>query len=135
MHKTLIYTDGGARGNPGPGAIGILVFDENEKLLLEHKEKIGITTNNQAEYNALIKAMESARKLKAEEVVCTTDSELMYNQLTGNYKVRDSKLKELFEKAKELEKEFQKISYRHVLRNHPKIQRADELVNEALDNK
>lgn len=133
LTKLYIYTDAGSRGNPGPAAIGIIILDENKKLLKVHKEYIGKSTNNQAEYQALIKALELASSYTDGEVFCTLDSELVVRQLNGQYGVRDDTLKGLFNKLKSKEKHFSKVHYKHVKRENPLIQKADKLVNEALD--
>jgi ribonuclease HI len=131
--KVSVYSDGGSRGNPGPGAIGILLFDESGKEILLHSEKIGTATNNIAEYSALIKGLELAHKLSAREVHCFSDSELAIRQASGKYKVKNKKLLELYLKLKEKEKLFKKVTYRHVPRENPHITKADALVNKALD--
>jgi ribonuclease HI len=131
--KVLIYSDGGSRGNPGPGAIGILLFDESGSEILTHSETIGTATNNTAEYNAMIKGLDFAHKLSAKEVHCFSDSELVVRQATGKYKVKNKKLIELYRKLKEKEMLFKKVVYRHVPRENEHITKADELVNQALD--
>jgi ribonuclease HI len=126
------YTDAGARGNPGPAAIAVLFF-ERTKLLKQHGEYIGKATNNQAEYMAVIKALELAHSMGLKELELFTDSELIARQLKGAYKVKDAKLKPLHEQAKALEKSFSKISYSSVTRNNLRIWLADKLVNKILD--
>ena len=130
--RLYIYTDGGSRGNPGPAAIGIVLLDKR-KILLEHKERIGKATNNQAEYCALIKALELASRYRPAEVVCTSDSELLIKQVQGEYKIRNTELQRLHAMLKERERALPSVAYRHARRTHPRIQRADCLVNEALD--
>ena len=125
------YTDAGARGNPGPAAIAVLFF-KGTKLLKQHGEFIGTATNNQAEYRAVIKALELGRSM-TKELELFTDSELIARQLKGTYKVKDAKLKPLHEQAKALEKEFAKISYSSVMRTNLRIWLADKLVNKILD--
>lgn len=132
LKKLTIYTDGGARGNPGPAAIGIVLFHDKEKVK-EYKKCIGIGTNNQAEYTALLKALELAKEFGAEELEVYSDSELMIKQLHGQYKVKNKKLQQLFHEVRERQKNFSVIQYRHVLRTNPGIVLADELVNKALD--
>lgn len=131
----MIYTnsDGGARGNPGPGAIGIVIRNNNE-ILTKYSQFIGRNvTNNIAEYEALIKALEIASKFTKEEVTCILDSELIVNQLLGKYKVRNPKLLELFLKVQKLQENFKKIKYSHVSRMDKYQQIADEILNEELD--
>jgi len=128
-----IYTDAGARGNPGPAAIAVLFF-EGSKLVKQHGEYIGKATNNQAEYRAVIKALELAHSLGKKELELFTDSELVARQLSGKYKVKDAKLKPLHETAKNLEKNFEKVSYSSVSRGNLRIWLADKLVNKILDS-
>lgn len=133
----MIFTnsDGGARGNPGPGAIGVIVR-EDEKILEEHGEKLdGTVTNNVAEYNGVIKALELAKKYTEDEITCILDSELVVRQLLGEYKVRHPKMLELFAQVKSLEKNFKKVTYKHVNRTDKFQKMADYLVNKALDEK
>ena len=132
MTKIIINCDGGARGNPGPAAIGVVVRDE-KKVLEIYKEKIGATTNNVAEYHALIKALELARKYSKDEVVVIMDSELVIKQMSGEYKVRSEHLLPLFNKVKSLEKIYNKVTYEHVFRTDHHQTMADKLVNDALD--
>ena len=129
--------DGGSRGNPGKAAIGIIIR-KDKNIIKEHKEKIGIATNNIAEYKAIIKTLELVKQIEtneknAKEIMCFLDSELIVKQLQGKYKVKDIKLKLLYDKVKELEKGFSKITYKHVSRLDENQQLADKLVNEALD--
>jgi len=131
----MIFTnsDGGARGNPGPGAIGVIVR-EDEKILTKYSAKIGkFVTNNIAEYEALIKALELASKFTDDELTCILDSELVVNQLLGKYKVRNQHLLPLFLKVQKLQDNFKKIKYVHVSRWDKFQQIADELLNNELD--
>ncbi len=131
----MIFTnsDGGARGNPGPGAIGVIVRKDGE-ILTKYSAKIGnFVTNNVAEYEALIKALELASKYTSDEVTCILDSELVVKQLLGEYKVKHPKLLELFLKVQKLQENFNKIIYKHVDRLDKFQQIADELLNDELD--
>jgi ribonuclease HI len=132
----MIYTnsDGGARGNPGPGAIGILVRNDGN-ILLKHSAYIGENvTNNIAEYTALIKALDLASKF-GKEVTCVLDSELVVKQLLGEYKVKNPALLELFIQVQKLQEKFDKIKYLHSSR-WDKFQRmVDDLVNAELNKK
>ena len=131
----MIYTnsDGGARGNPGPGAIGIIVR-ENDRILTKYSQKIGnYTTNNIAEYEALIKALELASNFTDKELTCILDSELIVKQLLGEYKVRDPKLLELFLKVQKLQEKFQRIIYKYVSREDKYQILVDEMLNDTLD--
>lgn len=134
--KFRTYTDGGARGNPGPAGIGAVIqaFDEKSQgyqTIRAVKQYLGETTNNQAEYRALIAALEAASALGATEVECLLDSELVVRQLNGEYRVKDKDLAPLFLKAWNLGTGFQKITYQHIRREYNK--EADKLVNEAID--
>jgi ribonuclease HI len=131
--RLLLYSDGGARGNPGPAAIAYLALTEKGELVKADSRFIGIHTNNQSEYNALIAALEFAIAVNVEEVVCHLDSELVAKQLNGEYSVKNAELQKLWRKAQELKSCFKKISFVNVPRSNPQIQRADALVNKTLD--
>ncbi len=131
--KLKIFTDGGARGNPGPAAIGILIQDENGETILEHGETIGEATNNVAEYRALIEGLKQAHVLHALEIDCHLDSELVVKQLRGEYRLKNLNLKKLFDEVRKIESNFSKVCYRHLRREDERIQQADRLVNDALD--
>ncbi|MBS7249778.1 MAG: ribonuclease HI family protein [Candidatus Freyarchaeota archaeon] len=132
-YDLLIYSDGGSRGNPGPSAIGFVVCDGKGKVLTRHGKYIGIHTNNQSEYLALIEALEHALTYSRCRINCFLDSELVVKQLNGEYEVRDSDLQKLFLKVKMLEKKFESVKYSYVPRNTGKHSIADRLVNKALD--
>jgi len=129
----MIFSDGGARGNPGPAATAFLILSELGQVLIFNSHYIGTCTNNQAEYHALISALEIAATLKPDEVICHTDSELMAKQLRGEFSVKNPALKKLWQRVKELEKQFNEVSYVNVPRTHSQIQEADRLVNLTLD--
>jgi len=132
MHtKLIIFTDGGARGNPGPGGAGAVIKNEKGEIIKTISKFLGHSTNNQAEYQAMILALEEAKKLGGEELSCYSDSELMVNQLNRIYKVKDKDLAPLFLKVWNLSLNFKKIKYHHVFRENNK--EADRLMNEALD--
>ena len=131
--RIMLYSDGGARGNPGPAAIAYLALTEEGDCVKMDSCFIGIHTNNQAEYNALIAALEFAVSLKIEEVVCHLDSELVAKQLKGEYQVKNFELHKLWRKAEQLTVCFKKICFVNVPRTNLQIQRADALVNETLD--
>lgn len=133
MKKLITHTDGGARGNPGPAAIGVVISDDTGKELAAIKEYIGETTNNQAEYKALIKALEQAALMNAESVTCYLDSELVVKQLTGLYKIKEAGLQALAMEAIKFKNKFKQVEFKHVRREQNA--RADQLVNEALDEK
>ena len=129
----MLYSDGGARGNPGPAAIAFLALTETGELVKADSRSIGSCTNNQAEYNALNAALQFAIDAKAEEIVCHLDSELVVKQLNGEYSVKNLELQKLWRKTRELGGCFKKISFVNVPRSNPYISRADELVNKTLD--
>jgi ribonuclease HI len=116
--KLIIYTDGGARGNPGPAAIGVAIFDvsNTHEPIQTISKFLGHTTNNQAEYHALLAALEAAAKLGATQIVCYLDSELVVRQLTGQYKIRESGLQDLAGEILRLQNKFARIEYKHVPR-------------------
>jgi len=130
--KLIIYTDGGARGNPGPAAVGVAIYDAGGREIQRYKKYIGTTTNNQAEYRALIAGLELASKLGVEVIVCHMDSELIVRQLQGQYKVREDTLAVLAAEALRLTPKFKQVDFVHVPREKNKL--ADQLVNEALDD-
>ncbi len=129
--KLVIHVDGGARGNPGPSAVGVVVSDSEGAVLEEVAERIGVATNNVAEYRALIKGLERAAALGAREVELVNDSELVARQITGAYKVKHPAMKPLHAEAMAALGQFEGWRIRSV----PRAQnaRADELVNQALD--
>ena len=129
--KLIVNVDGGARGNPGPAAIGVVVSDGDGHVIDELAEPIGHATNNVAEYRALLRGIQWARGLGADELEIVGDSELVARQLTGAYKVKHPSMKPLHEEAVAALRAFDRWSIRTV----PRAQnaRADELVNRALD--
>ncbi len=131
--KFVIYTDGGSRGNPGPSALGVVFMDEKGKILKEYSHYLGETTNNQAEYEAVIFALQKAKQLKAKEIELRIDSELIGRQLLGEYKIKDPKLQPLFIKAWNLRLDYEKVDIKIIRREQNKA--ADALVNRELDSK
>ena len=129
--KLVVNVDGGARGNPGPAAIGVVVSEPDGTVIDEVAERIGVATNNVAEWRALLKGIERAHALGAREVELISDSELVARQLTGAYKVKHESMKPLHAEALAALKGFDSWRIRNVARAHNA--RADELVNEALD--
>jgi ribonuclease HI len=129
--KAKLSTDGGARGNPGPAAFGYVLEADNGHVLAAHGEAIGRATNNVAEYRGLVAGMARAAELGVEELDVVSDSELLVNQMKGDYKVKNEALRELWEEANELERRFRRVRYTAVRRAHNEL--ADRLVNEALD--
>lgn len=135
LMKLKTYSDGGARGNPGPGAIGVVVCSGGirEEIVFEHQDVIGEATNNIAEYCALIAALALAKELGANEVESYLDSELVVRQLGGIYKVKADHIRQLIAEVRQMEKPFKKVTYHHVPRTHTRLRQADKLVNQALD--
>ena len=129
--KGTLFTDGGARGNPGPAAYGYVLEADDGTLLAAHGERIGVTTNNVAEYRALIAGLEKALELGLDEVGVVSDSELLVKQMTGEYRVKNEALKKLNDEAERVARRIGEVSYRAVRREHNEL--ADRLVNEALD--
>jgi ribonuclease HI len=129
----MVFSDGGARGNPGPAATAFIALSDKGEVLMTKSRYIGFRTNNQAEYEAVIAALEFAVSLHAEEIVCHLDSELVAKHLTGEYTVKNSELKKLWMKAMELNRRFKKVRFISVPRTNRQIQKVDALVNEALD--
>ena len=129
--KARLFTDGGARGNPGPAAFAYVIETEDGTVLAAHGEAIGVATNNVAEYRALGEGLRKAGELQVDEVEVVSDSELLVNQMRGDYKVKNAALRELWLDANDLEKKLGKVTYTAVRREHNEL--ADRLVNEALD--
>jgi len=131
--KLIVYTDAAARGNPGPAGIGIVIQNEDDKVVKEHYEFIGEQTNNTAEYMAFIKGLELARDMKADSILVQTDSELLANQINGVHKVKHKALIDLYINAKKLLNNFTKVEINHIDRGKNKD--ADRLANLAIDSK
>jgi ribonuclease HI len=129
--KVTVHVDGGSRGNPGPAAAAAVVSDESGNPLAERSRYIGKTTNNVAEYEAVLLALELAQELGASEVEVVNDSELVARQIGGEYRVKQEHLKPLYRKVMEALRGFDAWAVRSVRREHNV--RADELVNEELD--
>ena len=129
--KLIINTDGGARGNPGPAGIGVVIADAYGKVIALYKDYIGTASNNAAEYRALILALHEARRLGAETLIINMDSELIVRQMQGRYKIKEPNLKVLAAEVLNLIKHFKNVAFRHVPREQNK--RADALVNQAID--
>jgi ribonuclease HI len=131
LAKLIVNVDGGARGNPGPAAIGAVVQSADGEMLEERGERIGVATNNVAEYRALLLGIELVAAQGASEVELVGDSELIVRQVKGEYKVKDATLRELHAEVKQALQPFEKWSIRHVRRE--RNAEADRLVNAALD--
>jgi ribonuclease HI len=129
--KARLFTDGGARGNPGPAAYGFVLESDDGTVLAAEGEAIGIATNNVAEYSGLIAGLQKALELHVPDVEVVSDSELMVKQMRGEYRVKNEALRELYDEATALARRLGKVEYRHVKRAHNEL--ADKLVNDALD--
>ena len=130
-NKVIIHTDGAARGNPGPAAIGVIIKDENGKLLARISRGIGTTTNNQAEYQAIITALEKAISLSILQVALKSDSELVVNQINGQYKIKNTGLRALYQRVVQLIGSLEGFSIAYIPREQNTG--ADALANKALD--
>jgi probable phosphoglycerate mutase len=129
--KARLFTDGGARGNPGPAAYAYVLEAGDGTVLAAHGEAIGRATNNVAEYRGLVEGLRKAGELGVDEVEVVSDSELMVKQMRGEYRVKNEALRELWEEASDVERRFARVRYTAVRREHNEL--ADRLVNEALD--
>ncbi|MGE5180380.1 MAG: ribonuclease HI family protein [Bacteroidota bacterium] len=129
--KYTVHTDGAARGNPGPSAIGVVVQDETGRVIYEASRCLGTNTNNEAEYLALIAALEYLKESRFTEADFVLDSELVVRQIQGRYRVKEPRLQQLHARATMLLNAVPKHTFRHVPRKQNA--RADELANEALD--
>jgi ribonuclease HI len=129
--KARLFTDGGARGNPGPAAYGFVLEAEDGTVLAAEGHAIGVATNNVAEYSGLVAGLRKALDLHIPDVEVVSDSELLVKQMRGEYRVKNEALRALFVEASTLARDLQTVEYRHVKRAHNEL--ADRLVNEALD--
>jgi ribonuclease H / adenosylcobalamin/alpha-ribazole phosphatase len=129
--RAKLWTDGGARGNPGPAAYGYVLEADDGTVLAAHGEAIGEATNNVAEYRALVAGLEKAHELGVDELEVVSDSELLVKQMRGEYKVKNEALRELSLQASGLARQLGDVTYTAVRREHNEL--ADQLVNEALD--
>ena len=129
--RYIVHTDGAARGNPGPAAIGVVIEDQEGRTVYEASRALGVRTNNEAEYLALITALEYLRDMRPAEVEFILDSELVVKQILGQYKVKEPRLQSLHGQVILLLNVVGKHRFRHVPRKQNA--RADELANEALD--
>lgn len=129
--KAVLHTDGGARGNPGPAGIGVVLEDESGESIGEIAEGIGRATNNVAEYRALIAGLELAVEMGVTDIEILADSELVVSQMTGEWKIKDNKLRPLALRANSLLNRFETYSLRHVRREENAD--ADKLANQGMD--
>lgn len=126
----VINTDGASRGNPGPAAIGVTIKDEQGKLIAAISQAIGRATNNQAEYRAIIVALEQATRLGTQQVELFSDSELVIRQINGRYRVKNVALQPLYQQVKQLQSQFKSFTITHIPREENT--EADSLANKAL---
>ncbi|MDO8743384.1 MAG: ribonuclease HI family protein [Candidatus Azambacteria bacterium] len=133
LNRAIIYTDGGSRNNPGPSALGVVIADDKGKVLKEYSHYLGEATNNQAEYEAVIFALQKAKQFKIKVLEIRTDSELIGKQLLGKYKIKDPNLQPLFIKAWNLRLNYDKVDIKIIPREQNK--KADKLVNQELDSR
>ncbi len=129
--KVFLFIDGAARGNPGPAGIGVVMLDENKNKIKEFYKYLGETTNNVAEYNGLIYGLQEALILKADEVELNLDSQLIVQQLNGEYKVKNENIKRLFEQALHILGGFRDFKVNYIDRSRNK--EADKLANKAIN--
>jgi ribonuclease HI len=129
--RAKLSTDGGARGNPGPAAFGYVLEAEDGTVLAAHGERIGVATNNVAEYRALVAGLEKAAELGVDELEVVSDSELLVKQMRGEYRVKNEALRALSLEAAAAARRVGRVTYTAVRREHNEL--ADRLVNEALD--
>ncbi len=130
IKRVIILTDGVSRGNPGPAAIGATIKDEQGKRITFISQPIGLTTNNQAEYRAIIAALEHAIRLGATQVEMQSDSELVVRQINGQYRVKNASLKPLYQQVKQLQSQLESFTITHIPREQNT--EADNLANIAL---
>jgi ribonuclease HI len=130
--KAKLFTDGGARGNPGPAAAAYVLEAEDGTVLAAHGEAIGVATNNVAEYRALIAGLAKALELGIDELDVVSDSELLVKQMNGEYRVKNAALVELSLEAARIARQLGRVRYSAVRREHNEL--ADQLVNETLDS-
>lgn len=126
-----LYTDGGSKGNPGAGSIAVVICDSNNTILYEYSECIGHSTNNQAEYKALLKGLDLCARYTRRRVTCHSDSELVINQMNGVFRLKNDELRKLCRKVLDVARMFDEVVYQHVPRGNQRITRADQLVNQA----
>lgn len=132
IDKLIIYTDGAARGNPGPAAIGVVLKDEKGNIIATVSRRLAPTTNNQAEYQAIIAGLEKAIGLGVKNVSVKSDSDLVVNQINGRFKIKNTALRPLYQKVVRLTGSLESFSISYIPRSQNSA--ADALANKALDN-
>jgi ribonuclease HI len=133
VSKVITFTDGASRGNPGHAGIGVLIFNEAGEKILQDFRYIGTTTNNEAEYRALLLALDRAYEITQDTVECYMDSELVCRQITGRYAVKSEKMAGFLQEVRQRIPRFRQVSFHNVPREHPRLQLADKLANRAID--
>jgi ribonuclease HI len=133
LDEVWLYTDGAARGNPGPSAAGFRILGPSGELLFEHEESLGEKTNNQAEYAALARGLEAAHAYTEGRVTVGSDSQLMVNQMNGAWRVKDLELRTLHTDVRTKASRFREVRYEHHRRSHAEIAAVDETLNRILD--
>ena len=131
--KLHIFADGASRGNPGPSAIAFTIYTVDHEKIWEYTERVGTQTNNQAEYRALLAALEYAVEMQAHDVACFVDSELVVKQLSGEYRVRNATLRRYWEKIRDVKRRIGTVSVEYLPREHRYIREVDRLANQQLD--
>lgn len=126
-----LYFDGASKGNPGPSGYGGIIYDICGNMVINYKVNCGIGTNNRAEYLGALRGIKEAHEMGLTHLQIIGDSQLVIRQLTGVYKVRDARLKEIYSMIKEYERRFEKVIYTHVYRQHNAV--ADKLANEGIE--
>ena len=128
-----VYTDGASRGNPGPAAIGYVIYDSDGRVLDKDSRAVGVRTNNQAEYEAFVLALERVVKMGATDVKFYSDSELLVRQVNGQYKIRDLRLRDLRDLARGYIDALERFEIEHVSRQNERTSRVDAMINKELD--
>lgn len=135
IEEVKLFSDGGCRGNPGPGAIGVRILGEANQELATYAECIGQTTNNRAEYRALIKGLDLCAQYTRRRVCCFTDSQLIVKHMNGTYRLKNDELRSLFYEVKKREQVFQEVIYQYIERTNPYMREVDRLLNEAFEGR
>jgi ribonuclease HI len=133
VDEIVLYTDGAARGNPGPAAAGFRILAPSGELLFEHEESLGERTNNQAEYAALILGLEASQAYTKGRITVGSDSKLVVLQMRGDWRVKDPELRGLHTDAQTKAARFREVHYAHYRRSHPEIAAVDRALNRLLD--
>jgi len=133
LKKVLVFSDGASRGNPGPAAIAYSIHEESGRRIESSARVIGVATNNEAEYQALLLAMERARTFCRDSAEFYLDSELVVNQVNGQYDARDDRMRDYLLKVRSMARDFKQVRFTYVPRETRHIRAVDAMVNEALD--